>query len=148
LATWAGYEILWVACTAFVGDKAALKAVQGAVPKQDDKMSDAADKHWTPKAADFDKVSRTNQANVKALDEKSEMDIEVGGALVLVGGGHETAAVVYVDLQGDHESGKLTVKRSPFGAGSVVIKGNISASKQELIKAEIDKFSDKSVKFV
>lgn len=143
LAKWAGYEILWVSCTGFTGD---MSALQGAVPSSDDKMADLADSHWTPKDADLDKVVETNQANVKAMDDKSSVNIEVGGVLVLVGGGHEADPESYVKRQGDHEKGTLTVKRSPFGAGNVVIKG-ISPSKQQLIKMSIEKFSDKTVKF-
>jgi hypothetical protein len=143
LNKWAGYEIHWISCTGFTGD---MSALQGAVPSQDSAMGQVAMSSWTPNDADLDKVVQKNETNVKAMDDKSSVDLEVGGVLVLVGSGHEDDPVAYVKRQGDHEKGTLTVKRSPFGAGTVVVKG-ISPKKRELITMSIEKFSDKSVKF-
>lgn len=143
LATYAGYDILWISCTGFTGD---MSSLQGAVPSQDNTMYQAAQTAWSPDDAALDKVVGKNQSTVKGMDDGSSVDIQVGGVLVLVGGGHEDDPVAYVKRQGDYEKGTLTVKRSVFGAGNVVIKG-ISAAKQELIKMSVAKFSDKSVKF-
>lgn len=143
LATYAGYDIHWVSCTGFTGD---MSSLQDAIPGQDNTLYEAAGIAWSPDDTALDLAVSTNQSNVKDLDDKASVDIEVGGVLVLVGAGHAEEALQYVRRQGDYESGTLTVKRSLFGAGSMVIEG-ISAGKQSLVQMSVEKFSDKSVKF-
>ncbi|MDE3205256.1 MAG: hypothetical protein KGQ66_13700 [Acidobacteriota bacterium] len=143
LATYAGYDIHWVSCTGFTGD---MSSLDGAIPDVDTTLSDATDIAWSPDDAAIDLAEAKNQANVKDLDDKASVDLEVGGVLVLIGDGHDEKALQYVRRQKDYEGGTLTVKRSLFGAGSVVIEG-VSSGKQSLIEMSIGKFSDKSVKF-
>ena len=143
LATYAGYDIHWVSCTGFTGDKSALG---GAVPDQDGKMAEAIHTAWSPDDAAFAQVVEKNQAAVKGLADKESIDIAVGGVLLLVAADHDEKVMQYVQRQKDYETGKATVKRSPFGAGSLVIT-NISPAKKGLIEKSVAEFSDKTVKF-
>ena len=71
----------------------------------------------------------------------------VGGALVLIGSGHSSRTVNYVERQGDFQRGTLTVtKGGPFSKGGVQVTG-VSAAQRGLVEEVIKLFSKKEVTF-
>lgn len=145
LGRYAGHELHWLACASFSYPEQHLPATEmgsvvgpGAYPE--------GSPDWVPDDDDLSEVSDQNAENVKGAANKAELSIAAGGVLVLIGEGHDVKPIEYVKRQGDFEQGTLTVTRSAFGAGSVVVKG-LSGSKQGLVEQSVALFSNKSVKF-
>ncbi len=99
---------------------------------------------WAPSDADLEAVAQVNQPYLKGLDEDAPGDWEVGGFLVLLGGGH--GYTDWVRQQPDYAAGTFTVKRATFGAGKVVFTG-VPSAHQGTITAAVERFSDKAVEF-
>ena len=102
---------------------------------------------WSPDDKALKSVTDTNGANVKASENGGTLPVAVGGALVLIGSGHTSRTVNYVERQGDFRRGTLTVtKGGPFSKGGVEVTG-VSAAQRGLVEEVIKLFSKKEVTF-
>jgi hypothetical protein len=69
-----------------------------------------------------------------------------GGAMMLVGSGHDPRVVAYVERQGDCEKGVINVtKGSAFNKGT--LKVSKISEKKALVGQMLNEFSDKKVTF-
>lgn len=139
-----GNELHWVACTSFRvkrPDLATLVTSDASGPGSSDIST------WVPDNASYKGIRDQNAKAIKATDNGGTVAIVAGGAVVLIGAGHERRPAEYVRRQNDVEEGLITVtKGGAFSKGGIEVKG-ISA-KQALVTTEIGELSDKKVKFV
>lgn len=145
LGTYTG-DLYWLACTSLSGaSKSTENEVRGGAAG-DVVMGQGPD--FVPGDQDFDAVAAVNRANVKDTDDGDSVTVDVGGYLALVGDGHDERYQWYVDFFGDKETGQVTVRKGRmFGAGTLEVSG-ISPSKQGVVEAALNRFSDKDVEFV
>jgi hypothetical protein len=102
---------------------------------------------WSPDDKALKAVTDTNAVNVKASEDGGSLPVLVGGTLVLIGSGHSSRTVNYVERQGDFERGTLTVtKGGAFAKGGVQVTG-VDGGKRALIEQVIKLFSKKEVTF-
>ncbi len=144
LGGYAGNEIHWVACSSFSiarPDLPSLVTADTTGPGWD------IPSDWTPAKNDVEKAQKLNQDNVKDTENKGQVALAAGGALVLIGEGHDHKAAAYVRKQADLEEGIMTVKKAgAFGKGSIEVKG--ISKNRGLVEKLIGEFSDKKVNFV
>lgn len=135
-----GNVLHWAACTSFV-------IATPELPVLDTASVTGPGDDTTGEDPDYDEIRELNAKNVKDTPGGGSVAVVAGGQVVLIGGDHGVVSADYVRRQPDKEEGLLTVtKGGAFSKGGIEVKG-ISA-KQALVKSEIGKFSDKSVKFV
>lgn len=101
-----------------------------------------------PTASDHEAIDAANEAAVKALDDRGATPFTVAGTALLIGGGHRAAHVSYAQSAADSASGSVTVRKSGLGrgAGSLTFRG-VPPAKQEIVRAAVARFSDKTVEF-
>jgi hypothetical protein len=137
-------EIHWIACASF---EIAEPELPSLVTADTSGPGHNNPDTWVPDDAAVNRVQKQNQENVKDTDNKDQIALVAGGALVLIGGDHDAKAAAYVRRQADVEEGIMTVKKGgAFSKGSIEVKG-VSANRV-LVEKVIGEFSDKKVTFV
>ena len=102
---------------------------------------------WSPDNKALKAVTDTNGTNVKASENGGSLPVLAGGTLVLIGSGHGSRTVNYVERQGDLERGTITVtKGGPFSKGGIEVTG-VTGAKRGLVEEVITLFSKKAVTF-
>ena len=139
-----GNELHWAACTSFRVKRPDL----GPLVTSDASGPGTSDiSTWVPDDAAYKGIREQNAKAIKATDNGGSVAVVAGGAIVLIGAGHERRPAEYVRRQNDVEEGLITVtKGGAFSKGGIEVKG-ISTT-QALVTTEIGEFSDKKVKFV
>jgi hypothetical protein len=93
-----------------------------------------------------DAAQAKSRDNVKAIADGGKGPISAGGAMMLVGTGHNSRVVAYVERQGDYETGVITVaKGSAFSQGGLKVSG--ISSHKDLVEQMLKEFSGKKVTF-
>lgn len=148
LAQYVG-DLYWLACTSFAAAKGTdTSTLNAAIGGRSTDVEMGADPEWIPGDADFRAIAEVNGRNVKAADDGDMIEYLVGGFLCLIGDGHDDAYAVHAEFQEDVAAGKLTVhKGGVFGAGSLDFE-NVPLTKQGVVQAAVELFSDKEVRFV
>lgn len=149
LGTYKG-ELYWVACTSVEGgDDAVITAARGGTqedvglglnPDQEhDAFSDDGLLEYDVAAADA-----RNQAVLKALDDGEETYFLQGGPVVLIGDGHDNAAIRALYVQ-DYEQGSIRItKGGMLSSGKLIVTG---CPDEAAFEEAIGRISDKSVEF-
>ena len=144
LGTYSG-DLYWLACTSFENANRAVTDPAMGGMSTDVVMGE--DPYWVPGDSDQDAIAEVNRANVKEAEDEDILDFVVGGFAFLVGDGHDQRYVDYASFQEDVVNGKLTVhKGGMLSAGSLEVEG-VPASKQGVVEAAVERFSDKEVRF-
>jgi hypothetical protein len=145
LATHAGNDLIWCACTSIRLDaetraELPLTMTSGSAGPGMDVAG------WYPTDADWSSIIERNRQNVKDTPDGEVVPVSAGGVLVLIGRDHAVRPVEYVRRQGDLEEGQITVNKGGFAdKGTLEISG-ISA-KQSEVQMTIEQFSDKEIVF-
>jgi hypothetical protein len=102
---------------------------------------------WVPSESDLAGVAEINKKTVKDAEDEEELDYEVAGFVMLIGDNHPAEWYVWARGQKDHASGKLTVEKGGFRSkGSFEVTG-CPMTKQGVVEAAIQAFSEKEVEF-
>jgi hypothetical protein len=140
-----GSELVWLAC-ASISIRVPERAEMPVLDTSSVTGPGLQNKDWVPDDDAYKQARKMNADNVKGTDDKATVSIVVGGAMVLIGPGHDNDHADYVRRQSDIEEGQITVtKGGAFSKGGMTVTG-ISA-KQALVKSEIGEFSDKKITF-
>jgi hypothetical protein len=144
LGTYTG-DLYWLACTSFLNaDKRVTDPAMGAAATG---VVLGSDPDWLPEDRDYDAIAEVNRRNIKSTEDDEALDFVCGGFVFLVGNGHDEAYDNYARYQKDTVEGKVTVhKGSGFNAGSLEVN-NVPPSKQGVVEAAVERFSDKKVVF-
>ncbi len=125
---------------------AAVPGVVAAKQALDAKKAKFAADTWIPDNAAVDAAQIKSRNNVKAIADGGNGPIYAGGAIMLVGSGHNPRIVAYVERQGDYETGVVNVtKGSAFSKGALKVSG-VSGHK-DLVEQMLKEFTGKKVTF-
>jgi hypothetical protein len=101
---------------------------------------------WIPDNAAVDAAQAKSRGNVKAIPDGGNGPVVAGGAMMLVGTGHNPRVVAYVERQADYEAGVINVtKGSAFSKGGLKVSG--ISGHQALVEKMLSEFSEKKVTF-
>ena len=112
----------------------------------DAKKAKFASGTWIRDNAAVDAAQTKSRANVKAIADGGNGPLCAGGAMMLVGSGHDPRVVAYVERQDDYEKGVVTVtKGGAFRKGTLKVSG--IAGNRVVVEKMLNEFSNKTVQF-
>ena len=149
LGTYKG-DLYWVACTVVGGgDEALLTEARGGTQRDVGLGMDPDDEHDAYSREnlleyDVAAADARNQAVLKALDDGEETYFLQGGSIVLIGDGHDNAAIRALYVQ-NYVQGSLRIKKGGMlSSGKLIVSG---CPDEATFEEAIGRISDKTVEF-